>query len=180
MKKLGYLATVINSETYQCKNSYSCVQPFLPRELHLLFQTQQLVETIDEIREQMEEGCIEVYVQLVKLLLLRFRRPRKLFQLIIPARLYQTVHPLAHEATHIFFFHTVGIAKLQIALTKPVVERRKLPVEYRKLLIALLQIVTNGYQMLPLAVGIIIQNQYQQRYRPPARRAPYEAGCATA
>ncbi len=66
IQNLGDFLAVGNSHTYQRQYPQVCIQLFFPRLREHILRLHYPVDLIDEIREDPEEGCVEISQQFVE------------------------------------------------------------------------------------------------------------------
>ena len=81
MQKLCYLAAVSYAETYKGKDAYGCVERVVVGLGYPALLFKKSVEVGYKGGEQLQEGCVEVCVQLVRLLVAELGRACKLYKL---------------------------------------------------------------------------------------------------
>lgn len=94
VEELGDFVTVINAKTDEREDAHCCCESRAIFYCDTLFWSDERVEVVDEVREQMRECRVEVGIEFLKLLLLHFRRACGVVQLLILFRLHHLVHLL--------------------------------------------------------------------------------------
>ena len=164
MQELGNLRTVLNTKPNERKDAQSGVQLVFSRHHYTFLRNKKLIEVGNEIGEQMEEGIIEIGIEVFYLLRLHVGGFCQSIQFLIFTPLNHTVDTLtkiinlvnivgteAHEASYIHLLNpcllveladkglqlAVGVVERKIGLEEFVVKSLRLSILFAQLIMRL-------------------------------------------
>ena len=131
MKELGNLRTVLDAQTDKGKDTEGGRKTAVIFEHDTLFRSQEGIELLNKVREELQEGGIEILIQLAHVGLASLHL---LQQLVEFSCLHQFHYSLAHglylvdidgtkaqESTNIYFLHLVTLVERMVHLVKTLI-----------------------------------------------------------
>ena len=183
MKELGNLRTVLDAQTDKGKDTEGGRKTAVIFEHDTLFRLQEGIELLNKVREELQEGGIEILIQLAHVGLASLHL---LQQLVEFSCLHQFHYSLAHglylvdidgtkaqESTNIYFLHLVTLVERMVHLVKRMVHLVKTLICQLQGMVGFLQLMMGRSNALALLVDIVEQEhnhkekQGRTRYHEP-------------
>ena len=167
MKELGNLRTVLDAQTDKGKDTESGRKTAVIFEHDTLFRLQEGIELLNKVREELQEGGIEILIQLAHVGLASLHL---LQQLVEFSCLHQFHYSLAHglylvdidgtkaqESTNIYLLHLVTLVERLVHLVERLVHLVKTLICQLQGMVGFLQLMMGRSNALALLVDIIEQ-----------------------